>query len=634
MSEIRNIQVGWFKYFQDIEEIRLDGKHLLLYGENGSGKSSLSYSLYTLIEAANKQASYVQKYFVPYDQSESSLLNIFADTSNGVENTGAIIRVEDTDDNIYQLAYDKTDVCGDDALIESSKASDFVNYQSLFRFQMFKNSEDAQLRAVFEYSILPYIYFPRISYKGKDFSCARDIFFQYRHVGLGKTTNPKGDVILEYKSSPAYDEFVKLEKHFNKEMQRLIDFINEHVNEYIKTLKYNFEVMLDYKKAAHHKRDKYMDYFEYGIELVMTKYEGHKVNIKHPNTFLNEAKMAALAFSIRLSVLDYRIQQSVAQNAMKILVLDDIMISLDMGNRDVMSDLIVNDLAKRFQILFFTHEKSMFEALKQKITLAKANESKPMRAWEFLEMYDAKGKPCVQPYREPIARAWEYFNGGSTGVDYNACGNALRQAMEKALANILAKINGIDKNSEAADDKHIMLSEYISIATSQFEKKGLKTELLKDLQGLTTFLLNPTSHYNPSSNFYKRELEKAFEIYDKLVKIDAKVVVAQGERFELTVVSMDGKMLRYEILALQDILACKDFDMTSFSLSAESYMFKVKEIGKDDSALKGETRSLQGLYNYAQRICEHHIGMVDEAISLEDAYVYQEKPFRQIMNEM
>ncbi len=44
MSRIDTLQIHNFKFFNEQEPIKLDGKHLLLYGENGSGKKRLKIS--------------------------------------------------------------------------------------------------------------------------------------------------------------------------------------------------------------------------------------------------------------------------------------------------------------------------------------------------------------------------------------------------------------------------------------------------------------------------------------------------------------------------------------------------------------------------------------------------------------
>lgn len=41
---INNIRIKNFKFFKDEFVLNVNGKHLLLYGENGSGKSSIYWS--------------------------------------------------------------------------------------------------------------------------------------------------------------------------------------------------------------------------------------------------------------------------------------------------------------------------------------------------------------------------------------------------------------------------------------------------------------------------------------------------------------------------------------------------------------------------------------------------------------
>ena len=51
---LQQIEIRNFKAFRDFA-LTLDGRHLLLYGANGSGKSSLYWALYTFLQSARKQ---------------------------------------------------------------------------------------------------------------------------------------------------------------------------------------------------------------------------------------------------------------------------------------------------------------------------------------------------------------------------------------------------------------------------------------------------------------------------------------------------------------------------------------------------------------------------------------------------
>ena len=76
MSNIDKLVVENFKAFYGPNTIDLDGKHLLIYGENGSGKSSIYWALYTLLQSTTKEEDDIAKYF---DRTnEENLLNIFS----------------------------------------------------------------------------------------------------------------------------------------------------------------------------------------------------------------------------------------------------------------------------------------------------------------------------------------------------------------------------------------------------------------------------------------------------------------------------------------------------------------------------------------------------------------------------
>ena len=74
MATITQIEIEGFKAFP--KNFKLDlgtGKNLLLYGENGSGKSSLYYALHALLQSVFKDDRGV-KYFKPGDTNGQSLL--------------------------------------------------------------------------------------------------------------------------------------------------------------------------------------------------------------------------------------------------------------------------------------------------------------------------------------------------------------------------------------------------------------------------------------------------------------------------------------------------------------------------------------------------------------------------------
>lgn len=259
MSKINDITLSNFKFFGEAETLHLEGKHLLLYGENGSGKSSIFWGLYTLLEASLKNPAETGKYFLPIDKSDESLVNIYAplmtEVSSKKDHSNSYIKIQDDNAKTYELSLLDNRICGDSDAQESRKASDFINYQSIFKFQEFRNSETPDLYDVFVYSILPYVNFASFKIKGKVLANASSMWSEYLD-GPGYTTNYKGDRILVYKNSPQYKEFCDFEAHFNSEFTKLIDYINVNAKDRLKELGYNMDFQLVYSPPSHIKKNK------------------------------------------------------------------------------------------------------------------------------------------------------------------------------------------------------------------------------------------------------------------------------------------------------------------------------------------------------------------------------------------
>ncbi|MGI6323153.1 MAG: AAA family ATPase [Bacteroidales bacterium] len=71
---MKEIQIKNFKAFQEEQSLKINGKNVLVYGNNGSGKSSLFWALYTFLQSSIKTDAEVQKYFKKYVESDVSTL--------------------------------------------------------------------------------------------------------------------------------------------------------------------------------------------------------------------------------------------------------------------------------------------------------------------------------------------------------------------------------------------------------------------------------------------------------------------------------------------------------------------------------------------------------------------------------
>ncbi len=524
MSKISQITLSNFKFFGKEEVININD-HLLLYGENGSGKSSLFWGIYTLLEASFKQPIETDKYFQPFGTNDESLVNIYATKKicpiTNKEHCDSYIKIKSDNNTEYVLSLLDSTICGNASAQESRKATDFINYQSIFKFQDFKNSEIPDLYEVFNYSVLPYVTFPSFPIKGKTLTNAGLMWEEYKK-GPGTTINYKGETILVYKNSPKYKNFLAFEKHFNENFTKLIEFINAHASDYVEKLGYNIKFELKYTPPTHIKKDRNYEWTAFRIDLIITSYNGQVVQIKKPQSFLNEAKMSAIAVAIRLAIIDQRIGTAVP-DALKVLVLDDLMISLDMGNRDKLMDLLLDDFANRYQILFFTHDRMLFDFVDYKI-----KQHKQDTKWLRKEMYVGEDDKTKQEYPviidgecDSYIKAQKYYKV----KDYVASALYIRKTLEEFIVNLLP-----EEYCKNAEGKFIELNslwkrllKYSNSIPEDIKRRFSQSKLM---------VLNPSAHYQKLSfPIYRKELSDAIDLIKDLrtLSISVKTLLIDTE---------------------------------------------------------------------------------------------------------
>lgn len=153
--KINKIAIENFKFFLEPFVLTPEGKNVLIYGENGSGKSSIYWAAYTLFQSSLKDYTDAEKYF--NKSHPDSLCNLFdtLDRRSGIE-------IEFIDNNGIKKSYTdgswmiNTNL-GDDFMKFSTFASDFMNYKFLSAIFDFKNSKPVDLFKIFEEEIFPFV---------------------------------------------------------------------------------------------------------------------------------------------------------------------------------------------------------------------------------------------------------------------------------------------------------------------------------------------------------------------------------------------------------------------------------------------------------------------------------------------
>ncbi len=494
-----------------------------MYGENGSGKSSVYFALYTLLQSSIKGKN-TDKYF---DRTKpENLLNVF--TEGATDAAHIQISFADAPTWFYTLATGGLTVAAPAALDVIEKlnlASDFISHRLLINFYNFRNSNQINLWIVFERDMIPYwLDRPKSAYLIDIYKDIRDnLIFQ----------NTKGNLSIR-KASTTYLNKIK---YFNEELEYLVNQVNADASDFYndnfrKDKENELHIKLYYQSDVDPLREAadtnkywmryeevvkqvviantpqtyntgFKDLQEPFIRLAIQENKGTATSpiwkaIDRPQSYLNEAKLTGIALSIRFAMLIGTNRPNVDG---RILALDDLLVSLDMSNRDRVIKIILDKFVfeNPFKIYIFTHDKSFYNLCKQRI-----NQGIPAD-WLFYEMYANSEKQPRRPYIASYADYFEKADKHLIEFDYSAAANAIRQGLENLIFNFLPE--NLRYKVENNEIKKRTLGELIGQFQNFLRQHNQSLGIIKDLFVYKDLLLNPLSHDNVNTPVFRSELD-------------------------------------------------------------------------------------------------------------------------------
>ena len=432
---ISKIKLVNYKFFYGEFELPVDGENLLLYGENGSGKSSIYKALELLTREKIENLGQSRNIF-----SESGDIEIEFGFTNGTELT-ITEDIEVLPDYV-----------------------DFLKALSVFK------------------PMLDYKKLLKVHYTEKTGTKRINLYGMFRQL-LRDFPIDSETVLSGIKDLNQY--FTELKKVVDG---KLLEDINHLIQDYFDA-------------------DIRIDSFEYrteindetgGAEPIVNMIIDFKDNqIQEYHSFLNEARLSALAVSIYFASIK-SLFGALENETLKILVLDDLLISLDMSNRLKLLSILKQEFAD-FQIFFFTHDKELFELYRNKM---------PWKKYElYLDDSEDIHKPILKIGGSETERAKEYF----AKKDYDCCALLLRKGFEKILKSYLTPKEQLDKNCNELD-----LASLVNKATAK--SSGEHKTTLEKLNSDRKHILNPLSH-NDNRPVYSEELKQAMVDLEKLKEL-------------------------------------------------------------------------------------------------------------------
>lgn len=547
---IKEIRIFNLKHFRGEFTIVLEGKNLLLFGENGSGKSSIFWTLHMFYQSCLKtpDSTGAGKYFDP-DNSQN-LRNAFADrgAKSGVEITFQ------SDGTSSDKQFHDTNIRIDTAPTETDKfmrfslqTSDFMSYKSLATLYDFRNSQLCDLTKLFEREIFP----------SMDFSVhLRDL----NGVDLNKTNiSDWWNAIISYPSllpcrsinskvyvvnCPEYEQYSTIIRDFNLALASHLDEISLRANRILREdfhvlygvnlecgeVKFNQIIRKPGSKRSY--RDNKLTLPQIILKMewkdALLPSADHKIWLEHPQSFFNEAKLTIAAFAIRLAIIEMK--YSGATECAPILCVDDLLISLDMGNRIPIVERILK-CANDYQMFIFTHDHSLYELFTRLLTKEEKKEK-----WLLKELYnvldDMNNPSSLNPhlcdnnsYLIKARMLWHKH-------ELPSAVNCLRKAAESILYDLLPENMRYMPSFERTTLKFLLtqVPKFVTLYS-------LPSNPIMHVDYFRSRLLNPLSHDDFSSPVYSQELKLCIQELSELAQYKKKTIV-EGRDITTTVFSI------------------------------------------------------------------------------------------------
>jgi energy-coupling factor transporter ATP-binding protein EcfA2 len=392
-ARLHHIAITNFKAFREFS-LKLEGRHLLVYGANGAGKSSLYWALYTFLQSAGKKPlGCIGKYFDPANQQ--NLLNLHEQKEAAPKPGEIALTLRDMatrNDTVYRISQADHGTFNQPAILKGDLASDFITYRFFFGFSDFRNSEKFDLWPLFEKEILPFC----VSTGGQV------PYDMWRRISSG---DPNPFQHRGIAGADAYDRFSQNTTIFAGVIRAVVDAISTEAQKFYDnhfatddpakvTLK--LAVTTPPSAAGSNQND-----FKFTLPVIEFGVQLDGITVTKPQSFLNEAKLTQLALSVRFAASLVNLHES----DLKLLVLDDLLVSLDMSNRMKVVDILLSETFANYQKIILTHELGFFRECRRRIGSNHAD-------WRFVRLQgNASQNIEAKNEKGDLEKAEDYLNG-------------------------------------------------------------------------------------------------------------------------------------------------------------------------------------------------------------------------------
>jgi hypothetical protein len=329
-------------------------------------------------------------------------------------------------------------------------------------------------------------------------------------------------------------------KQFNTSLQAFLPDLQKRANELLSEFVPWTSMVLSWTAGANYNSRKSVKFSNGLIELKMVDRTG--VPLKPPSEFLNEARITAVGLCLYLAGMSQSIPPKRADGTTypRLLVLDDVLLSLDMAHRLPLLELLRNRF-QNWQILLLTHDRAWYEIARQRLEGWCHHEIFTIRVGDYEQ-------PVLQEDQDHLAWAIDFLEplDKTKGIHIKAAAVHVRTKFELVLKwacfelGLKVKYNPESKKIPASDLWDALKGasvEEVPPPGIAYDARGamhtwqddphnvrvVPVKLVTDIEHSVSWILNPLSH-SQSVDRYRKEIEDAIFLISDLEQAVRKAI--------------------------------------------------------------------------------------------------------------
>lgn len=494
---IKELRLSNFRAFPgpSTVAIPLGGKNAVIFGENGSGKSTIFHALDGFFSVAERNRGQRR-------QRLEDNVNLFSPdhpdkTWVEVEFTDEVIERwdqsrhpcdpgEQRSERVYAAGYRKA----------------FLDYRALLETN-FRHSSGAI--NLFDVCVHGALRDYRATHEGSEQSLRELWRVLEKHINP-----PWGNMAVGRSES----ERNLYRTSFNAGLAEALDAMLPIINEMLAALHWgDIEVENFVFPRITYNNEWTLKYRDFNGKQVTPKIKFNGEELDAPHLSLNEARQSALALAIYFAGRKL-CGETTLVDVPKLMVLDDVIVGLDQSNRLPVLDLLA-DKFKDWQIIILTHDRIWFD-----MTRSYHRRHQADRFWAYSVLNPAPNLlTCPTPLsvsssapKEAIGLARNFLAEGHI----NAAGNATRIAAERAIREFCEEKKIPVKYQ--VDHEKIAFADFYKAAREWSNKssQAIYRDVLDNLQMYVEILLNRLSH-GGTPQLERYDVEGAITATDALI---------------------------------------------------------------------------------------------------------------------